>query len=199
MQILTAAVLIAFLSGTTWAQIDTQADEPQAVSQTTPATNPAGGAPPATPPQGQPTYTVYSRAYEVRNDIHKYASWATLPLFATEFALGQSLYDTPGSSGSKRGAHAAVGMGLVGLFAVNTATGVWNLWVGRHDPKGRKLRIVHSALMTAAQAGLIVTAANGPSRHSPNFNADKGGHRKAAVVSIGLGTTGYLLMLFRKH
>ena len=48
----------------------------------------------------------HSDAYERRKKIHKYASFATLPLFATEVALGQSLYNTPANLGSKRTAHA---------------------------------------------------------------------------------------------
>jgi hypothetical protein len=48
----------------------------------------------------------HSDAYETRRKIHKYASFATLPLFAAEFALGQSLYNDPQSqSSSKRGIH----------------------------------------------------------------------------------------------
>src|ERR1019366_1367116 len=68
----------------------------------------------------------HSDAYLTRKKIHKYASFATLPLFATEFALGQSLYNTPANLGSKRVAHGIVGAGIVGLFAVNTVTGAWN-------------------------------------------------------------------------
>ena len=85
-------------------------------------------APQSPPPPPSP----YSHAYEVRQEIHKYASYATLPLFAAEYALGQSLPSEPGRSGSMRGLHAAVGTGLVGLFFLNTATGGWNLWQSRH-------------------------------------------------------------------
>src|SRR6185437_15734597 len=65
----------------------------------------------------------HSDAYLLRAKIHKYASFATLPLFAAEFALGQSLYNTPSNAGSQRAAHAAIGAGIVGLFGVNTVTG----------------------------------------------------------------------------
>src|SRR5689334_498041 len=47
----------------------------------------------------------HSDAYLRRRKIHKYASFATLPLFATELALGQSLYNTPATLGSRRTAH----------------------------------------------------------------------------------------------
>jgi nitrite reductase/ring-hydroxylating ferredoxin subunit len=50
--------------------------------------------------------------------IHKVASFAILPLFATELVLGQSLYDD-GGSGAKKGAHVAVGVGIGTLFGIN--------------------------------------------------------------------------------
>ena len=49
----------------------------------------------------------YSAAYRTRaKRIHRIASFATLPLFAVEGILGQSLYDNPTSA--KRGAHSGV-------------------------------------------------------------------------------------------
>ena len=43
----------------------------------------------------------HSDAYERRKRIHKIASFATLPLFATELVLGQSIYANP-STGAVR-------------------------------------------------------------------------------------------------
>lgn len=139
----------------------------------------------------------YSHAYKTRLKIHKIASVATLPLFATELVLGQSLYDGDGGSGQKS-AHGAVGAAIGALFAVNTVTGVWNLWEGRKDPNGRTRRVVHSVLMLAADAGFVLTAALAPESEHGNFTDDRGAHRAAAIASIGLGTAGYLLMLFGK-
>ena len=95
-------------------------------------------------PAPAPLAMEYSEAYRTRAKIHRYASFATLPLFATEVALGQSGYDSP--SDAKRNAHIAVGTAIGGLFAVNTVTGVWNLWEARKDPNGRKRRLVHGLL-----------------------------------------------------
>jgi hypothetical protein len=132
--------------------------------------------------------------------IHKYASFATLPLFAAEFALGQSLYNDPAND-SRKGAHAALGTGLVGLFGVNTVTGVWNLWEGRHDADGRKVRILHSVLMLAADGGFVAASATAPSTKQgiAVFDANRSTHRDIAIASIGVGTAGYLLMLFKGH
>jgi hypothetical protein len=159
--------------------------------------NPATGQQPASHPAAA---TTYSSGYEVRLKIHKYTSYATLPLFAATFALGQSLYNDPAND-SRKGIHAALGTGLVGLFGVNSVTGVWNLWEGRHDPDGRTVRIVHGVLMLAASGGFVAASATAPSTKQgiEVFNADRSTHRNIAVASIGVGTAGYLLMLFKGH
>ena len=102
----------------------------------------------------------YSDAYHTRAKIHKYASFATLPLFVTEGILGQSLYNDPTSG--KKTAHLAVATGIGTLFGINTVTGVWNLVEARKDPKGSTRRWVHGLLMLGADAGFLATAATGP-------------------------------------
>ena len=139
----------------------------------------------------------YSHAYKTRLKIHKVASFAILPLFATELVLGQSIYDTS-DGGAKKDAHVAVGVGIGTLFGVNTVTGVWNLWESRKDPNGRKRRVVHSLLMLAADAGFAATAALAPDSEHGSVSDSRGAHRAAAITSIGLGTAGYLMMLFTK-
>jgi hypothetical protein len=152
---------------------------------------------PATTP-GQPAQRVipyeYSDAYRTRAKIHRIASFATLPLFAVEGFLGQSLYDNPTSA--KRGAHSAVAAAIGVLFGVNTVTGVWNLIEARHDPNGRGRRWVHGLLMLAADAGFVATAATAPDDHEGSGSSSKSTHRAIAFTSIGLATTGYLIMLF---
>jgi hypothetical protein len=152
------------------------------------------------PPQ-RPVAITYSEGYETRAKIHKYASIATLPLFATEFALGQSLYnDAQSASSGKRTVHAAVGAGLIGLFGVNGVTGIWNLWESRAAP-GHTRRLVHGILMLASEAGFVAAAASAPGhgRNLVNFDANKATHRNIALVSMGIGTSGYLFMLFSGH
>jgi hypothetical protein len=143
----------------------------------------------------------YSDEYHTRAKIHKYASFAMLPLFVTEGALGAALYNNT-SSGAKT-AHQAVGAAIMGLFALNTVTGVWNMWEARADPNARKKRLIHGLLMLAADIGFLDTLATGP--HSGrlstilNYEASKATHRNVAVVSISLATTSYLMMLFGGH
>lgn len=143
----------------------------------------------------------YSDAYRLRAKIHKIASFAMLPLFATEFALGQSIYNTPDQT--KRAAHGVIGGAIGGLFAVNTVTGAWNLWEGRKDPNGRRRRWVHGLLMMAADVGFLATASLAPETESEgwwrDFQGRKSTHRTVALTSIGLATAGYLTMVFGGH
>lgn len=152
---------------------------------------------------GQPLHVAaveHSPGYETRARIHRYASLAMLPLFGTEVLLGQSLYN--GQNGdAKRGVHAAVGGGIVGLFAVNTVTGAWNMFgEGRQDPNNKKLRLLHGLLMMAADAGFMATEASAPegegARGGVNLQNRKMTHRNLALISMSVGTAGYLTMLF---
>jgi hypothetical protein len=149
----------------------------------------------------RPVAVEYSDGYRLRQKIHKYASYAMLPLFGAEFAVGQSLYNSSANADSRRGAHAALGAAIGTLFGINTVTGAWNMFgEGRKDPNGRTLRLVHGLLMMAADVGFLATAASGPNseseRHNLTFESDKVTHRNIAVASMGIGTVGYLIMLF---
>jgi len=198
MKVAKAAIVMCLFSITVWAQ-ETQTSEvtpaPENTADAIP--NGTGQLQPVPAPQPPPPPSPYSRAYELRQDIHKYASYATLPLFAAEYALGQSLPSEPGRSGSMRGLHAAVGTGLVGLFFLNTATGGWNLWQSRHETNHRTTRFIHGALMIASNAGFVATAASAPSHHNPaSFDHDRTVHRNLAIASVSVGTAGYLLAIF---
>lgn len=166
----------------------------------TPATTPVPQA-----PQAHPLAITYSHGYEVRSKIHKYASLATLPLFATEFYLGQSMYHNPSTADSRRSLHAAVGTGIISLAGINTVTGGWNMWESRKDTQGRTLRLAHGLLMMASDAGFVATAATGPHRTrgastpASAFSSNAAMHRDLAIGSISVGTAGYLLMLLAHH
>jgi hypothetical protein len=135
----------------------------------------------------------YSHGYQVRARMHRIASTAMLPLFATEAWLGASLYDNP--TPGKRTAHVAVASAIGGLFAANTVTGVWNLIEARKDPHQRRRRILHGVLMLAADGGFLATALAAPA--ADGSSGSRATHRALAVTSISTATAGYLLMLFR--
>jgi len=147
-------------------------------------------------PDSRPVAIEYSEGHETRAKIHKYVSWATLPLIGTEFWLGQRLYDNAGED-DLRGVHGAVGAGLIGLFAVQSVTGVWNL-LEEHGTPGHKKRLTHGLIMLAAEGGFIAAAAMAPGEREGRFgsvSADRSTHRTVALVSMGVGTAGYLWML----
>ncbi|HET7296748.1 MAG TPA: hypothetical protein VFI66_06370 [Gemmatimonadales bacterium] len=155
--------------------------------------------------QRRPRAVEYSNLYSVRLTIHRYASYATIPLFVAEYALGRSLYNTPPDSVSHsvRSAHGLVAVGIAGLFGINTVTGGWNLWDSRKDPAGRARRYVHAALMLASDAGFVATGALAPSRRQelagtidPNRRSL---HRTVAMASMGTALAGYAMMLIWKH
>src|SRR5690242_10448537 len=185
MRLLTLTFLACCFSFPVFAQDDTATpDSPVSIVENTNQGPTSAG---QQQPASHPTATTYSSGYEVRAKIHKYASFATLPLFATELALGQSLYNDPG--GGKKTAHAIVGAGIGSLFAVNSVTGVWNLLEGSKDPVGRKRRLTHGILMLAADAGFFATFLNAPGSHELDFNQfndSRSTHRTVAITSIGL-------------
>ncbi len=149
------------------------------------------------PSPQRPKAVEFSDRYYTRVTIHRYASYATLPLFVTEYAIGRSLYNQTGENESLRGWHTLTAGGIYGLFAVNTVTGAWNLWEGRAAKEGRARRYVHSALMFASGAGFVATAMLAP-------DDDEGGggnssrrrtHRTVAIASMSTALVGDLMML----
>ena len=78
------------------------------------------------------------------------------------------------------------------LFAVNTVTGVWNMWESRKDPNAGKKRFIHGFMMLGADVGFVATGLLAP--------GDEGGgnrsmHRNVAITSMAVATASYLIML----
>lgn len=142
-----------------------------------------------------PQMIEYSDAYFTRLTIHKWASYLTLPLFVSEYVVGQKLMN---GDGSLRGVHGALAGGIGALFAVNTVTGGWNAIEGWKDPEGRTRRTLHSALMLLADAGFFVTAALANETESEGGvvrSVNNSNHRRAAIASMSTAMLGYVIML----
>lgn len=138
----------------------------------------------------------YSDGYAKRLAIHKALSWAMLPLFAASYVSGDQLLekgsDAPGWAES---IHPFAAGGTAVLFGANAVTGTWNLWEGRHDPNGRKRRLVHSVLFLAASGGFAYA---GSLADEAEQNADKRRqHKNVAIGSMSLSTASWLLMLIK--
>jgi hypothetical protein len=139
----------------------------------------------------RPRAIEYSDWYARRLMVHKIGSYVELPLFASEWYLGNRLLNGDGTD-SEKNLHGVVAGGLGVLFSVNTITGVWNLYDSRADPSDRKKKIIHSVLMLASDAGFALTGAvAGDAREDAGRRSL---HQNLAISSMGLSTVGTLMM-----
>jgi hypothetical protein len=157
-----------------------------------------------TPVVRRPRAIEYSDQYYTRLTIHRYGSYAMLPLFAAEYSLGQNLMNDASPPAWMKPAHGLVAGGVAVLFGVNTITGVWNLWDSRQDPSGRTRRILHSVLMLASDAGFAATGATAPGHHRfftnySDYLHRERVHRDLAIGSIALSAIGGGMMWFWKQ
>lgn len=137
----------------------------------------------------------YSDWYGRRLAIHRTLTWAMIPLFAVSYYTGERLA-RDGRVGSPywvRAAHPYAATGAAAVFGVNTVTGLWNLWDARHDPEGRKRRIIHSVLFLAADAGFAYAGSIG--EQARNDSEIRSKHRAVALYSMGVSYTSMMIML----
>ena len=133
-----------------------------------------------------------SDAYYTRLTIHRYLSYAELPVFAAEWVVGDKLMarGVPIANWVKP-THVGIAAGLGGLFAINTVTGVWNLYEGWSQFGDRKpLVVAHTALMVGADAGFFIAPLVVNRR---NIDTQKT-HRTIAVASMSAATLSTVLM-----
>lgn len=140
----------------------------------------------------------YSDQYAAQATLHRIASYATLPLFITEFVAGQALLSNRENppDWAKR-VHGPAAGALAGLFLLNTVTGVLNAVEALPDPNGRTWRTAHGLLMLIADAGFVATGitASTAGRYYEGTNRLRTKHRTMALMSMGVATVGYLMML----
>jgi hypothetical protein len=146
-------------------------------------------------PPARPVAVEYSDGYHTRLKIHYIASFATLPLFGIQLALGTKLYDGEGGS-STRTKHKWVATSIAGLFGVNSVTGVWNLIESRKDPAHRAKRLAHGLMMLGADAGFVATGLLAPDDEDGSGN--RSAHRAVAITSMAVASASYLMMLFTR-
>jgi hypothetical protein len=137
----------------------------------------------------------YSEWYYRRLQVHRWGSWLELPVFGTEYWLGQKLISGGEREDWVKPTHAAVAGVLGGLFTINTVTGLWNLYDSRNDTEQRTLVWSHSALMLAADAGFVATALLA---QDAGDDRGAGRHRTVAITSMGLATAGTILMWLKR-
>jgi hypothetical protein len=138
----------------------------------------------------------YSEWYGRRVTIHRWLSFAMLPLFATSYFSGDQILRADRRSDAPEWArtiHPVAAGSTAVLFGANTVTGVWNLWEGRHDPEGRTKRWLHAGAFMLANAGFVYAGSLGDDARE---NGDiRNRHRTVALSSMGLSTASWLVML----
>ncbi len=145
------------------------------------------------------TLVEYGTFYYQRLTVHRWASYTMLPLFVAQYVVGSKLYDAGSAEGNKD-AHEMLAAGVAGLFAINTATGLWNLWDGRADPNERGRKVTHAVLMLVADAGFVATGILADEAEDGGAGGGASTHRAVAIGSMALSTVSWLMMtdLFRK-
>ena len=188
-----AAVLLGLLATAGEAQDSTSLSPPNAIGTH------ASSLWTLSPDTTRPRSIELSSGYYKRLGIHRTLSYVALPLFAGEYLLGEKLLDDNDPPGWVKGVHGGVALALGGIFLTNTVTGAWNLWEARRVPDGRARRILHTALMLAADAGFVYTATLAGDAGKEDDGTPKtpdGGrkHRNAAIVSLSLATVSTVMM-----
>jgi hypothetical protein len=134
-----------------------------------------------------------SDGYATRLKIHQIGAYAMLPLVATQFILGQSLYDSDDRPSGLRTAHRLTAIAIGTVASVNTITGALNWWETRRNPEGRTRRTIHALLMLAADAGFVATAlAASDAAEGDDDGASR--HRALAITSISVSAASAIMM-----
>jgi hypothetical protein len=133
----------------------------------------------------------YSNGYYTRLKLHRWLSFAMLPLFVASYFSGEQILDKGDAAPAwARNLHKPLAVGTAVVFGANTVTGVWNLWASRKDPAGRTKRYIHSILFMVAGAGFVYAASKAED--------DERSHRDIALASMGISVSSWALMLFFK-
>ena len=140
----------------------------------------------------------YRGFYHARLTLHRWLSFAMLPLFVGSYVTGdQVLKHSSSAPDWALKWHRPLATATAAVFAATTITGLWNLWDSRKDPAGRTKRYVHSLLFIAADAGFAYSGIT-LAREAKNSERKRIQHRNIALISMGISITSGGMMLFFK-
>ncbi len=149
-------------------------------------------------PRRRPRAYEYGDGYAKRVTLHRRLSYAMLPLFAMSYFSGDQILakgaDAPQWA---RSMHRPAATGSALLFGANVVTGSWNLIEGRRDPNGRTRRLLHSALFLGASAGFVYSGTQ-LANEAEQSAVKRRQHRDVNLVSMGVSTASWLLMLVNR-
>lgn len=140
----------------------------------------------------------YSGFYRARLKLHRTLSYTMIPLFIGSYATGEAILknrrDPPKWA---KDLHTPFAIATGSVFAVNTVTGLWNLYDSRHNDVGKVKRTLHSLLFLAASAGF--TYAGTSLAHDAKDREDRNHfHKTVAMASIGVSILSWGMMAFFK-
>jgi hypothetical protein len=140
----------------------------------------------------------YSGFYQARLKVHRVLSYSMIPLFIGSYVTGEQILkhrNDPPEWATKL--HKPFAMATGAVFAVNTVTGLWNLWDSRKNSVGQTKRTIHSLLFIAASAGF--TYAGTSLAHDAKDREDWNHfHKTVAMASMGISVVSWGMMLFFK-
>lgn len=140
-----------------------------------------------------------SEWYGRRLTIHRYVAYATIPVFALQWAAGDQLIKKgDGAPSWAKTTHRAGATTLAGMFTVNTVTGAWNWWDSRSISQGRVLRTVHALTLLGADAAFTYTGVK-LSNEAENSTDKRYEHRRVALASMGVTVLSGLAMKLWNH
>jgi hypothetical protein len=154
---------------------------------------------PPPPPSRRVRAVEVSDAYNKRLTLHRRLSYATVPLFLFQWTAGEQLIEKGADAPAwARTSHQIGATAIAAVFAVNTVTGVMNLWESRKVPQGRRRRNLHAISMLVADAGFTYAGAV-LSQRAKTDSTMRPVHRKVALTSMGIAvTSGVLMKIFNK-
>ena len=134
--------------------------------------------------------------YSRRLTIHRYIAYATVPVFALQWAAGDQLFDKGASAPSwAKTTHRVGATALAGMFTVNTVTGAWNWWDSRSSSNGRALRTIHALSMLAAD-GAFTYAGVKLSDEAETSLDKRRQHKTIALSAMGVTVVSGIAMKF---
>jgi hypothetical protein len=135
-----------------------------------------------------------SEWYHRRLVIHRALSYATIPLFTTQYVAGEKLFEQGSAApGWAKTTHRVGATTLAGVFTVNTVTGLWNLWDSREVESHRGLRAAHALMMLTADAAFTYAGVK-LSEDAEQSQAKRSQHRTVAISAMGLTAVSGVLM-----
>jgi hypothetical protein len=127
-----------------------------------------------------------SEWYNRRLVIHRALSYATIPLFTTQYFAGEKIFEEGSSApGWAKTTHRYGATALAGVFTVNTVTGLWNLWDSRMVTDHRGLRTAHALAMLTADAAFTYAGVR-LSDQAERSGEKRSQHRALAISAMGL-------------